>query len=262
MANAMILKLEDLKNELEKRQEKKTASLSEDAPTQGGEEKSRELDGRSAGGRCGKVTFQLPAAVSPEAEGGVCHFSWRNGALTETLKKLRAAVTLDPSTAHPDLVLSEDGKIVRRGAGRRDVPDNPQRFDYWPFVLGQQSFAGGRHCWEVDVGDGGDWAVGVARESVRRKGHLSLCPRGGIWGVEKWGGRIRALTTRKVTLLPSRWVPRRVGVHLDYAGGTVAFFDAEEGGVLFVFPPASFTGERVRPWLWVVGARSQLRLCP
>uniref|UniRef100_A0A8C4UZ97 B30.2/SPRY domain-containing protein n=1 Tax=Falco tinnunculus TaxID=100819 RepID=A0A8C4UZ97_FALTI len=173
-----------------------------------------------------------------------------------------ATMTLDPNTAHPDLILSEDCKSVRRGGGRRDLPDNPERFDYWPFVLGCQGFMAGRHFWEVEVGDGGDWAVGVARESICRKGHLSLCPQGGIWGVEKWGGQVRALTTHKVTLLPLRWVPRRVSIHLDYGGGTVAFFDADEGRLMFIFSHASFTGERVHPWLWVVGARSQLRLCP
>ncbi|XP_048785990.1 butyrophilin subfamily 1 member A1-like isoform X2 [Lagopus muta] len=173
-----------------------------------------------------------------------------------------ASITLDPDTAHPDLVLSEDRKSVKRGAGQQDLPDNPERFAYWPFVLGHPSFSSGRHCWEVEVGDEGDWAIGVARESIPRKGQLSLCPKGGIWGVEKWGGQIRALTTHKVTLLALRWVPRRVSIHLDYAGGTVAFFDADEGGLIFVFSHASFAGEGVRPWLWVVGVRSQLRLCP
>lgn len=171
-------------------------------------------------------------------------------------------MTLDPDTAHPDLILSEDGKSVRRGPGGRAVPDNPQRFAYWPFVLGCQGFAAGRHCWDVEVGDSGDWALGVARDSIDRKGHLRLCPQGGIWGLERWGGQVRALTARKVTPLPLRWVPRRVSVHLDYGGGTVAFFDADEGGLMFIFSRAAFTGERVRPWLWVVGAGSQLRLCP
>ncbi|XP_035426396.1 E3 ubiquitin-protein ligase TRIM39-like [Cygnus atratus] len=259
--------LEDLKNEIEKRQAKASTKLSEeisqlDSLTKAQDKKSQQSDVKSLVTRCGKVTFQLPVNVSPEPEERFCHFSWRSSALKETLKKLQASITLDPDTAHPDLILSEDRKSVRRGEARQDLPDNPKRFDYWPFVLGYQSFATGRHCWEVEVGDEGDWAIGVAKESIARKGQLSLCPKGGIWGVEKWGGQVRALTTHKVTLLPLRMLPRRVSVHLDYAGGTVAFFDADEGGLIFIFSRASFTGERVRPWLWVVGARSQLRLCP
>ncbi|XP_025947946.1 E3 ubiquitin-protein ligase TRIM39-like [Apteryx rowi] len=262
-----FITLEDLKNELEKRQTKTTTKLPEeishlDALTQELEEKNQQSDVKSTVSRCGKVTFQLPREASPESEKRVCPFPWRNGALKETLKKLQASMTLDPATAHPDLVLSEDRKSVRRGNRQQDLPNNPERFSYWPFVLGCEGFAAGRHCWEVEVGDEGDWAVGVARESLNRKGQVSLCPKGGIWAVEKWGGQIRALTSRKVTPLAPRWIPRRVGIHLDYARGTVAFFDAEEGGLMFLFSRASFTGERVRPWLWVVGARSQLRMHP
>ncbi|KAF1464192.1 Tripartite motif-containing protein 15, partial [Pygoscelis antarcticus] len=133
--------LEDLKNEIEKRQAKNATKLSEeisqlDTPTQGQEEKNQQSVSEFI--QCEKVTFQLPVDVSPQSEERVCHFSWRNSALKETLKKLQAIVTLDPDTAHPDLVLSEDCKSVRRGEGRQDLPDNPERFDYWPFVLGCQ----------------------------------------------------------------------------------------------------------------------------
>ncbi|KAF1451285.1 E3 ubiquitin-protein ligase TRIM11, partial [Spheniscus demersus] len=135
--------LEDLKNEIEKRQAKNATKLSEeisqlDTPTQGQEEKNQQSCGLFFFLRCEKVTFQLPVDVSPQSEERVCHFSWRNSALKETLKKLQAIVTLDPDTAHPDLILSEDCKSVRRGEGRQDLPDNPERFDYWPFVLGCQ----------------------------------------------------------------------------------------------------------------------------
>ncbi|NXU92755.1 BT1A1 protein, partial [Xiphorhynchus elegans] len=156
-------------------------------------------------------------------------------------------VTLDPDTAHPELVLSEDGRSVRRGLRPQNVPDTPERFDYWPFVLGHPGFAAGRHWWAVDVGDGGDWALGVARDSIPRKGQLRLGPHGGIWGVEKWGGQVRALTPRKATPVPLRGVPRRVSVHLDCPAGTVAFFDAEQGGLLFIFTRVAFGGERLRP---------------
>ncbi|NWZ33285.1 BT1A1 protein, partial [Brachypodius atriceps] len=173
-----------------------------------------------------------------------------------------ASVTLDPDTAHPELELSQDGKRVWRGAGHRPPPPRPERFDHWPFVLGHQRFVSGRHCWAVDVGDGGDWAVGVARDSVRRKGRLSLGPPGGIWGLEKWGGQLRALTARKrIPLFPAR-APSRVRVALDYDRGQVAFFDADKRSLIFAFPAASFEGRRVHPWFLVWGEGARIALCP
>ncbi|XP_006035924.1 butyrophilin subfamily 1 member A1-like isoform X2 [Alligator sinensis] len=55
-------------------------------------------------------------------------------------------VTLDPHTAHPYLILSEDGKRVTSAGARQVLPDNPERFDTRPCVLGRESFASGRHC--------------------------------------------------------------------------------------------------------------------
>uniref|UniRef100_A0A674IER6 Zinc finger protein RFP-like n=1 Tax=Terrapene triunguis TaxID=2587831 RepID=A0A674IER6_9SAUR len=102
------------------------------------------------------------------------------------LKTTHSNVTLDPYTAHPKLILSEDWKSVREGETR--LFNTPERFDTEPCVLGCEGFTSGRHCWEVEVGDGGGWAVGVARESVGRKGRISHSPEGGIWAVQRWGG--------------------------------------------------------------------------
>ncbi|XP_053902609.1 butyrophilin subfamily 1 member A1-like [Malaclemys terrapin pileata] len=169
-------------------------------------------------------------------------------------------VTLDPDTAHPRLVLSDDRKSVRWGDTRQQLPDNPERFDNEPCVLGCEGFTSGRHCWEVEVGDGGCWAVGVARETVERKGGISLNPEGGIWAVERFGDEFWAFTS-PATPLPLSRAPSRIRVCLDCDRGQVTFIDAGDETPIFTFPPGSVPGERIRPWLWGwQGAR--LRLCP
>uniref|UniRef100_A0A8C8S1W9 B30.2/SPRY domain-containing protein n=1 Tax=Pelusios castaneus TaxID=367368 RepID=A0A8C8S1W9_9SAUR len=171
-------------------------------------------------------------------------------------------VTLDPDTAHPQLVLSEDGKRVRWGHTRQDLPNNPERFDTERCVLGREGFTLGRHCWEVEVGDGGYWAVGVARESVWRKGGISYSSEGGIWAVQQWGNQFRALTS-PVTPLTQSLVPSRIQVCLDCDWGLVTFFGAGDEAPIFTFPPGFVPGERIQPWLWVGwDTNTHLRLCP
>ncbi|KAM9120059.1 butyrophilin subfamily 1 member A1-like [Pangshura tecta] len=170
-------------------------------------------------------------------------------------------VTLDPDTAHPHLVLSEGGKCVRCGDTQQRLPNNPERFDTKPCVLGCEGFTSGRHCWEVEVGGGRFCAVGVARESVRRKGWISRSPEEGIWAVEQCGDQFRALTSPVTPLTLSR-VPSRIRVCLDCDRGQVTFIDAGDEAPIFTFPPGSVPGGRIRPWFWVCDTDTQLRLCP
>ncbi|CAM5158667.1 unnamed protein product [Eretmochelys imbricata] len=231
-------------------------------------------DVRSTLSRCEKGKFQQPEEISPELEERVSDFSQKTIVLMETLRKFKdtlpsaleslgahrqANVTLDPDTAHPILVLSEGGKSVRCGDTRQRLPDTPERFDSVFCVLGCEGFTAGRHRWEVEVGGEGSWAVGVARESVGRKGEISCSPEGGIWAVERLDD-FRALTS-PATPLPLSRAPSRIRVCLDCGRGQVTFIDAGDEAPIFTFPPGSVPGERIRPWLWV-GWGTRLRLCP
>ncbi|XP_060125700.1 zinc finger protein RFP-like [Zootoca vivipara] len=159
----------------------------------------------------------------------------------------RANVTLDPDTAHPRLILSKDRKTLKLGDRPQTLPDNPERFNYWPCVLGCEGFTAGRHFWEVSVGSGEWWTVGVARKSVGRKGRFSFRPEEGAWVVGKWGDEYWACTSTPYSPLSLREKPRRIRVTLDYEGGRVSFSDADSGAELYTFSGASFSGETLLP---------------
>ncbi|NWW47274.1 BT2A2 protein, partial [Pedionomus torquatus] len=158
-------------------------------------------------------------------------------------------VTLDPNTAHPELVLSLDLRSVNIGPTEQDLPDNPERFRYWPCVLGREGFQEGRHCWEVEVEGkvGGDssWAVGVAKGSVERKSK-ALSPEKGIWGVCHYSGHFEALTSPRTPLSQSP-LPRRIWVCLDCTQGRVTFLNTDTRFEIFTFTPGSFHGETLHP---------------
>ncbi|XP_035277466.1 uncharacterized protein LOC118229541 [Anguilla anguilla] len=137
---------------------------------------------------------------------------------------------------------------------RRQVPENPERFDGGWCVLGSEGFSSGRHCWDVEVGDD-DWVVGVATESISRKGDVDLSSAGGVWGIELLDGIYAALSSPPTDLTVQREL-QRVRVQLDWDRGEVSFSDPSDNTPLYTFKH-SFT-ERVFPFF----CPGSLQICP
>uniref|UniRef100_A0A452I011 Uncharacterized protein n=1 Tax=Gopherus agassizii TaxID=38772 RepID=A0A452I011_9SAUR len=230
----LLVRLEKLDKEIVKIWNENNTILSEEISRLS--ELISELEGKYQ--KCKKGKFQQPVDISPELEVRLNHFSQKTVALMEILRKFKANVTLDPDTAHLNLVLSEDLRSVKWEEIQQELPDNPERFDTEPSVLGWEGFTSGRHCWEMEVGDRGGWVVGVAKESVRRRGEIR--PGEGIWAVGYVLDQFWALTS-PATHLPLSWVPSRIRVCLDCDQGQVTFIDAGDGAPIFTFPPGSVT---------------------
>ncbi|KAL8212927.1 UNVERIFIED_CONTAM: hypothetical protein K2H54_059643, partial [Gekko kuhli] len=122
--------------------------------------------------------------------------------LESGLQLQKANVTLDLDTANRKLVLSQDRKSISWEDKVQDLPANPERFEKFGVVLGREGFTAGRHFWEVLLGSEEEWAVGVARKSVRRKGDVIFSPEEGIWAVGKWGGYYRIACKPDYSPLP------------------------------------------------------------
>ncbi|XP_049899722.1 E3 ubiquitin-protein ligase TRIM21-like [Epinephelus moara] len=156
-------------------------------------------------------------------------------------------VTLDPDTAHPKLILSDDGKQVKYGDVKKNLPNNPKRFCHHTFVLAKQSFSSGKFYFEVQVKGKTDWDLGVARESINRKGNITLSPQDGFWTI--WlrnGNEYEALTGPPVSRsLKSQ--PQKVGVFVDYEEGLVSFYDVDAAALIYSFTGCSFT-EKLFPF--------------
>uniref|UniRef100_A0A672K0C7 Bloodthirsty-related gene family, member 31 n=1 Tax=Sinocyclocheilus grahami TaxID=75366 RepID=A0A672K0C7_SINGR len=134
-------------------------------------------------------------------------------------------VTLDPDTANRYLILSDDGKQVSLGDIKQDVPENPKRFDVGLCVLAKQGFSSGRFYYEVQVKGKTEWSLGVARESINRKGKFIYTPVNGFWAVILRNDNQYTACESPMLSFSLKVKPEIVGVFVDYEEGLVSFYD-------------------------------------
>ncbi|XP_020508472.2 E3 ubiquitin-protein ligase TRIM21 [Labrus bergylta] len=171
------------------------------------------------------------------------------------LKKMQfhaVNLTLDPDTANPSLIVSEDGKEVKCGDRKRNVPDKPERFDHVLNVLAKESFNSGKFYFEVQVRGKTQWDLGVTNQSINRKGDMRLSPKSGYWTIWLRKGNEFTANAGPAINLHVREIPQKVGVFVDYEEGQVSFYDVDARARIFSFTGCNFT-ERLFPYFGPCG---------
>ncbi|KAL6473603.1 hypothetical protein MHYP_G00171640 [Metynnis hypsauchen] len=208
-----------------------------------------------------KCTLQDPERPSGELLNVAKHLANLRFTVWEKMQKIVqfSPITLDPNTAHSKLILSEDLTSVRFTDEKRPLPENPERFKAYPFVLGSEGFSSGTHCWDLEAGDSTAWDLGVIAESNQRNGEIFS--KSGVWSMWYYNGKYGVCSSPDPSHLLS--VPekvQRIRVQLDWDRGKLTFSDPLTNTALHTFTHR-FT-ERVLPFVGAGLKSSALKIMP
>ncbi|CAI5669992.1 unnamed protein product [Oreochromis niloticus] len=160
---------------------------------------------------------------------------------------------LDPNTANSNLILSEEMTSVR-GGERQQLPDNPERFDWFYSVLGSEGFNSGTHSWDVEVGDSTYWDLGVLTKSMGRKKELWS----ELWRIELFESKYSAYSpSAPPTALSVKTKLQRIRVNLNWNRGKLSFSDPDTNTHIHTFR-STFT-EKMFPY---IRTREEVKVLP
>nr|XP_014345207.1 PREDICTED: E3 ubiquitin-protein ligase TRIM39-like [Latimeria chalumnae] len=158
------------------------------------------------------------------------------------------SITINPETANYNLVVSDDRTSMHNGASLQlYFLYNSERFTKEPVALGSEGFTSGRHYWEVKVGDNQIWRLGVVRESIEKNNYVIPSLKNGHYVLEKMIDYYIHCFQRIPLSLTVK--PSKIGVYLDYEGGRVSFYNADNMSYICTFTD-TFT-EKMYPYFYI-----------
>ncbi|XP_053543501.1 stonustoxin subunit beta, partial [Ictalurus punctatus] len=136
-------------------------------------------------------------------------------------------LTLDPNTAHHQLILSEKNRAVTHNRTDQPYSDQPERFDTWSQVLCKESVCG-RCYWEVE------WSnfvsISVSYKEISRKGQGYECLFG--YNSQSWSLQCSSSSVyffhNKINTELQVPASSRIGVYVDHSAGTLSFYSISD----------------------------------
>ncbi|XP_051512317.1 E3 ubiquitin/ISG15 ligase TRIM25-like isoform X2 [Myxocyprinus asiaticus] len=171
--------------------------------------------------------------------------------------------TLDPDTAHPKLLLSDENRTVQYTETQQDYTEQETRFNIFPQVLGSHALDRGCYYWEVEVSlDEGRWKVGVSDGQIGRKGQKDVCRIGfypNSWCLIYEKGKVEAMHDKVASPVCTTGLCK-VGVLLDFNEGRLSFYSVAKDGALSLL--YSFEHKFSEPlYMAMAVSKTELTIC-
>ncbi|XP_022601434.1 tripartite motif-containing protein 16-like protein isoform X1 [Seriola dumerili] len=172
-------------------------------------------------------------------------------------------LSLDPITAHKDLVVSEGGKEVKLRPPqpfRNLTPCYPQRFSHRRQLLCREGLQAERCYYEIEV-EGSKAEIALAYKGIVRKSRTTLSAFGGnenSWSLDR--SKHYSVSHKgdsiQLTAPPSH---HRIGIYLKFKEGTLSFYEVSDSMNFLYKVEATFT-EPLYPGFWL-GEKCCIRIC-
>ncbi|KAK2831753.1 hypothetical protein Q7C36_016839 [Tachysurus vachellii] len=168
-------------------------------------------------------------------------------------------LTLDPKTAHRQLILSEKNRVVTWSETRQRYSDHPERFDFYTQVLCKECVCG-RCYWEVERS--GDVFISVSYKEISRKGGGYECLfryNSQSWSLQCSSSSVVFWHNNIKTELrgPSS---SRIGVYVDHSAGTLSFYSVSDTMRLLHRVHTTFT-QSLYAGVWMCSNNTSVRFC-
>lgn len=152
---------------------------------------------------------------------------------TSTSTSSNLQFRLDERTAHSSLDLfKKDTAVIYRMLGLvpSRVQDNPERFQDWAVVFGDEKISSGRHYWEVTVKKSQEFRLGVAEALMSREDCVGTNSSSWVFGYakRKWF----AMHSNKIVPVTLVGKSDRIGILLDYEAGLLALVDIGKPSII------------------------------
>ncbi|OCT62513.1 hypothetical protein XELAEV_18043596mg [Xenopus laevis] len=169
---------------------------------------------------------------------------------------------LDIKIAGNHVSVSGDSKTLSYSVTEQCNLQAAELFQIFPQALSTRNLPSGRHYWEVEGSESGEWWVGVAYRSTKK--NICSYKNSGYdkkyWCLYRWdNNKYSVIHNSIVTILTQRASSSRIRISLDYEAGLLSFYELSEPIRHLHTFTAKFT-EPLHAAFWVGEANAWVRI--